>query len=100
MFVSDRRWPQLGWPSRGPWAIRGLDGLKTVKTYLFIYELKTLMFLLIWAMNGMESFSLYVYYTYVVIWLNYSGAEGRASHRGVHKHSADSLQQLLCHVAT
>jgi len=19
MFVSDRRWPQLGWPARGPW---------------------------------------------------------------------------------
>jgi len=19
MFVSDRRWPQLGWPERGPW---------------------------------------------------------------------------------
>jgi len=20
MFVSDRRWPQLGWPARGPWS--------------------------------------------------------------------------------
>jgi len=19
IFVSDRRWPQLGWPARGPW---------------------------------------------------------------------------------
>jgi len=21
MFVSDRRWPQLGWPARGPWLL-------------------------------------------------------------------------------
>ena len=23
MFVSDRRWPQLGWPARGPWCYLG-----------------------------------------------------------------------------